>query len=204
MLGHTKDMADTAATVRSRLWRDGALVAEDFPFEQVSDYLDEDGCLVWVDLCGPNPRHLTELADELTLDPHAVEDSLARVERAKATRYATHTFLTVYATTLPAEGTFEQDDQSRIRISRISAFILRRGIVTVRQTPGFDIDEVLRRWDENTDLLKYGVGALVYGLLDVIVDGHFDAVQPLDDAIESLEGVCCIGWAVPRVRRLIG
>jgi hypothetical protein len=34
---------------------------------------------------------------------------------------------------------------------------------------------------------QYGVGALVHGLLDVVVDGHFDAVQSLDDGIESLE-----------------
>ena len=34
---------------------------------------------------------------------------------------------------------------------------------------------------------EYGVGSLVHGLLDVIVDGHFDAVQALDDGIESLE-----------------
>ena len=45
----------------------------------------------------------------------------------------------------------------------------------------------MRRWDDNSDLLKYGVGALVHGLLDAIVDGHFEAVQILDDAMEALE-----------------
>ncbi len=47
--------------------------------------------------------------------------------------------------------------------------------------------QVVQRWQDNGDLLKHGVGALVHGLLDVIVDGHFDAVQALDDAIEDLE-----------------
>ncbi|HET7073669.1 MAG TPA: magnesium transporter, partial [Mycobacterium sp.] len=69
-------MGADSGTVRSRLWRDGALAAEDFPFELLSDYLDEDGCLVWVDIRGPDPQHLNNLAEELTLDPHAVEDSL--------------------------------------------------------------------------------------------------------------------------------
>ena len=36
-------------------------------------------------------------------------------------------------------------------------------------------------------LTKYGVGALVHGLLDFVVDGQFDAVQSLDDEIEQLE-----------------
>jgi len=43
------------------------------------------------------------------------------------------------------------------------------------------------RWDANPDLTKFGVGYLLYGLLDYIVDGHFDSVQSLDDAVETLE-----------------
>jgi magnesium transporter len=43
------------------------------------------------------------------------------------------------------------------------------------------------RWDEAADLTKYGVSALLYGLLDFVVDGHFDAVQALDEEIEKLE-----------------
>jgi len=49
------------------------------------------------------------------------------------------------------------------------------------------MDAVAQRWADNADLLKYGVGALVHGLLDVIVDSHFEAVQVLDEKMESLE-----------------
>jgi len=175
--------------VRCRLWRNGVLASEDFPFERISEYLEEEGALVWVDLCAPDPQHLSELAEELTLDPHAVEDSLARQERAKSVRYATHTFLTVFATTIADDDAASAGRGVRgLRASRISAFILRRGIVTVRQDDSFDIEQVVARWDENPDLLKYGVGALVHGLLDVVVDGHFEAVQILDDKMEDLEG----------------
>ena len=45
----------------------------------------------------------------------------------------------------------------------------------------------MSRWDENVDLTKYGVGALVHGLLDFVVDGHFETVESLDDQIEQLE-----------------
>ena len=64
--------------------------------------------------------------------------------------------------------------------------MMRRGIVTVPATR-LRHGPVVQRWEDNADLLKYGVGALVHGLLDVIVDGHFDAVQALDDAMEDLE-----------------
>ncbi len=172
--------------VHSRLWRDGVLAEENFPFANISEYLGEEGCLVWIDLCNPTSERLNALAEELTLSPHAVEDALDHVERAKASRYTTHTFVTVYATSL-ADQRDAGPDTPTLEISRVSAFVLHRGIVTVRQGEAFDMKEVLQRWDDNADLLKYGVGALVHGLLDVIVDGHFEAVQCLDDAMESLE-----------------
>ena len=178
--------------VRSRMWREGKLAEENFPFERISHYLQQDGCLVWVDLCDADEKDLAALAQELTLDPLAVEDAVGHAERAKATRYATHTFLTAYAVTTSGDDDRLQDpprevSASCLSITRVSAFVLHRGIVTVRTGQEFDIDEVLHRWQDNADLLKYGPGALVHGLLDYIVDGHFEAVQLLDDQIESLE-----------------
>ncbi len=175
--------------VRTRLWRDGRLEVEDFPLEEISDHLQEDGVLVWLDLCEPDHEILLKLADELTLDPHAVEDAIAAGERPKATRHATHTFVTVYATTSvdaggsPGLGVLA----SRLQFTRVSAFVLPNGIVTVRSDPRFDMDQVVERWDDNADLLKLGSGALLHGLLDVIVDGHFETIQHMDDVIESLE-----------------
>jgi magnesium transporter len=177
---------EDASAVRTRVWRSGTLEAENFPFEQISDYLAEEDCLVWVDICDPHQQHMRDLAAELSLHPTAVEDALEHGERAKATRYATHTFVTAYSTELAPEGGGATGD-SELKINRVSAFIMHRGIVTVRHGDGFDMDEVVARWDDNADLLKYGVGALVHGLLDVIVDSHFTAVQVLDDSIEELE-----------------
>jgi len=170
------------------VWRNGKLVLENFPLADVSVHLQESDALVWVDLCEPSSEQLLDLAGELGLDPHAVEDALAGGERTKATRYATHTFLTVYATHMGSESDTEHAvHESRLRTTRISAFVLPRGVVTVRRGSPFDIDEVVRRWDDNSDLLEHGTGALIHGLLDVVVDGQFDTIRELDDAIEDLE-----------------
>ena len=172
--------------VRGRVWRGGQVVAEDFDFARISDYLEEPDSLTWVDVCDPDHRILQDLAGELALAPLAVEDAIAHSERAKATRHATHTFMTVYAVTLNPGA--PDGANGRLSIHKISAFVFPRGLITVRASPDFDIGEVVRRWDDNADLLKYGVGALVHGLLDMVVDGHFEAVQILDDAMEGLEG----------------
>lgn len=146
--------------------------------------------MVWVDLCNPAPEVLDQLADGLGLDKRAVADVVDHTERTKATRYADHTFITVYATVLGPQvpGSIE----SRLSTARISVFVLRSGLVTVRhesdwQQPAFDIDAVTRHWDDNADLLRMGSRALLLGILDVVVEGQFDTIQQLDDAIESLE-----------------
>src|SRR5690349_16628836 len=123
-------------SIRTRVWRNGILEAENFPFEQVSDYLEEPDCLVWADICGPDKHDLEQLAEELSLDQHAVEDALNLHERPKAQRYATHLFMTTYAIHYDVPT-------GEVATSRISAFSLSRGFVTVRLDPFFDVDEVV-------------------------------------------------------------
>ena len=66
-------------------------------------------------------------------------------------------------------------------------FITRNALVTVRKDEGVDIEEVVTRWDESKELAEHGVSFLLWGVLDFIVDGHFEAVQSLDTEIEALE-----------------
>ena len=65
--------------------------------------------------------------------------------------------------------------------TEIDAFVNDRWLVTVRKDAGFSIDPALERWDRSPDIAARGVSFLLYGLLDVVVDGYFDAVQAFDD-----------------------
>ncbi|MEV5747809.1 magnesium transporter CorA family protein [Actinoallomurus sp. NPDC052308] len=165
---------------RTRVWRDGRLEKENFPAEQISDYLAESDTVVWLDLCAPDAEGLDLISEELGLSPLAVEDAVSHHERPKLDRYDGHLFLNAYSVHLSADGT-ELDKHE------ISAFITKRALVTVRTDEGFDIDELVKRWDGSPDLAKYGVAFLLHGLLDLVVDGHFAAVQALDDKIDGLE-----------------
>lgn len=165
------------------MWRSGELQG-DFDFDKISAYLSEDGTLVWADLCDPGHDALRTLAAELGLNDWAVEDAVAAGERVKTTVYPTHTFLTVYAVGVVAQA--GDDPQPMLSMRRISAFVLPQGLITVRLTTDFDIGAITRRWQEIGGQ-QYGVGALVHGLLDVVVDSHFEAVEALDDCIEAIE-----------------
>jgi magnesium transporter len=171
----------TRCQARTRVYRDGALVSEGFPVAEISDHLDADeSAIVWLDLRNPDRRDLAVLSEEFGLHSLAIEDAVAPHERPKINRYEDYLFLTAYGARFDA-------DRGELRTSEIATFITRRALITVRKDDGLDVGAVVSRWDASADLAKDGVGYLVHGLLDYIVDGHFEAVQSMDDQVELLE-----------------
>lgn len=169
-----------SAMSRTRCYHDGVLVDEDFPIEQVSEHLGRSDALLWVDLWSPDITELQLLADELGLHQLAVEDAIQPHERPKLDRYPDHSFLSAYSAHFDA-------DTGEVSGRAVAAFVTSRALVTIRKDDEFDMDAVVARWDQSSDLIKYGVAFLLHGLLDYLVDGYFEAVQSLDEQIEDLE-----------------
>jgi magnesium transporter len=172
----------TACVAYTRLYRDGQLAAEGFPVAQISDLLDEADTVVWLDLEKPSRDDLAVITDELGLHQLAVDDAINENQRAKLDRYEDHLFLSAYVARL-------DDATAELSVSEVAAFITSRALVTVRKSADLDLEPLLARWDSTRDNAPSGVAYLLHGLLDLLVDGHFEAVQLLDEQIEGLEDV---------------
>jgi magnesium transporter len=165
--------------VLTRAYRSGKVTAENFPLADISEYLKQDGTLVWVDFCKPTKEQLHELAGELGLHELAVEDAVGPHQRPKLDRYATHMFLSCQAVSVDIQ-------EGSLRETEIDAFVGQRWLISVRKDEGFALDPVLQRWDRSPDLAAHGVGFLLYGLLDVVVDGYFEAVEAFDEYYDEV------------------
>ncbi len=177
----TRVKAQSTGTIRTRLYRDGKLAKEDFPPHEISEELRQrHGCIIWLDLCEPTREQLDIIGREFGFHELAIEDAVEEVQRTKIDRYRTHLFMVVHSATL---------DQvtGELVTHEIATFITHHALITVRKYTAFDIDPVVGRWDGSADLAQYGVSFLLYGLLDYLVDGHFRAVELLDQAIEETE-----------------
>jgi magnesium transporter len=161
----------------TRVWRKGVLEEEDFPLDRVSDYLEQSDTIVWAGV-PMRADELQKIADELGLDELAVEDAVEARERPKAERFPTHLFVTTYGMSLT--------DDLDLRTAKVSVFVLPQAIVTVHQED-FDMAPVLQVWADTPELFDYGPRGLLYGLLDVVVDGHLACLQALDDRVEEAE-----------------
>jgi len=170
----------TRCQARTRLYRDGRLELDGFPVAEISDHLTDEAVTVWLDLRDPDREDLGVLSEEFGLHPLAIEDAVYEHERPKLDRYGSHLFLTAYAARLDTAS-------GKLATSELSAFVTKQALITVRKDDGLDIGAVVERWDASPDLARFGVGFLLHGLLDYIVDGHFETVQSMDEAVESLE-----------------
>ena len=162
------------------MYRHGNLEDENFPLDQISEHLELEDAVVWVDMCAPDIEDLRLVADELGLHALAVEDAVGERQRPKLDHYASHDFLSAYAVWLDI-------DTGELHSKEIAVFITKSALITVRKDEQFDIEQVVQRWDQTPDLNKFGVGALLYGLLDFVIDTHFTAVTSLDEQIEGIE-----------------
>jgi len=169
-----------ACRAYTRAYRAGVLVAEGFPSATISDQLEHEGTVVWLDLEDPDRDDLAVVTEELGLHPLAVEDAVSDRQRPKLDRYDDHAFVNTYVLRL-------DPDTRELTSSEIAAFVTAHALVTVRKDPDLDIRDLMERWDGTMDQSAQGVPWLLHGLLDVVVDGHFAVVQDLDDAIEQLE-----------------
>ena len=165
--------------MRTRAYRKGVLEAEDFPLSELSEHLERPDTHVWVDLHRPDEDALHTLASELGLHPLAVEDALEPHQRSKIDLYTTHAFLAAHAVTLEVEA-------PALDTVEVDAFIGQTWLVTVRADERFDMEPVVERWDRSPEMIAAGVGFLVHGLLDVIVDGYFSAIEHFDEYYDGI------------------
>ena len=166
----------------SRQYRAGVLLEKDFTLEQLREHIRNKDDAAWIDIQDPTPEQMKLIADELDLHELAVADSLSGRQRAKLDHYDSHLFINLY------QGTYHHET-STLNLSEVAIFVTKRAVVTVRKGDGFDIAAVQSRWDESSELAKYGVAFLLWGILDVVIDGYFDVIQTLDDELEQLEDI---------------
>ncbi len=165
---------------RSRLYRDGVLAESDFSLDRISDFHGKKDTFYWVDLVDPSKEDLAKIGEELNLNNFALEDAFKGSQRPKLEHYDSHLFINAY-------GSHFDHDSLELHTQEIAIFVTSNGLITVRDDNEFNIDALIKRWDEAGELASNGVAFLLWALLDQIVDGYFEVIQELDQEMEELE-----------------
>ena len=167
--------------VDSAVYVDGERVASPRSLAETYESLHEysDG-LAWMGLFRPAESEVASLASEFDLHELAVEDAIVAHQRPKLERYDETLFVVLRAA-------WYLDDLEEVRFGELHAFVGPDFVITVRHSDQPDLSGVRRRMESNPDLLRLGPEAILYALVDKVVDGYEPVVTGLENDIDEIE-----------------
>jgi magnesium transporter len=162
------------------LLEENSLVEAQFSIDDIIRLQQNHNQNYWIDLVAPIEADLNAIGEILGLSPLAIEDAYTGRQRPKIEHHNSHLFINAYSTRVDEKSGILSTDE-------IAIFVTPNGLITVRDNKAFDMSIVVERWQNRSDLAAFGVSFFVWGLLDTIVDGYFDALELFEQQVEDLE-----------------
>ena len=150
---------------------------------------------VWMGLFEPGPDELALVQDHFGLHDLAVEDAQSFHLRPKIEQYedgAVYFVVLRTARYIPEEA--------EVEFGEVSIFMSSRFVITVRQGAASDLHGARLRLENRPELLGEGTGAVLWAILDKVVDDYAPVIEGLDRDIEDVEQTVFSGAAAPTER----
>jgi magnesium transporter len=141
---------------------------------------EQPGTMAWIGLSHPAEPHLLAAATEFGLHELAVEDAIKAHQRPKLDRYRDTLFVALRAARYV-------DASEEVRFGEIHVFVGAGLVLTVRHGDAPDLAPVRTRMEGDPDLLRHGPEAVLYAVLDHVVDGYGPVVAGLQNDIDEIE-----------------
>jgi magnesium transporter len=183
------------SVVTAAIYRDGRRVATPANLAEACRRLrSEPGAIAWIGLYRPAEAQLMAVAREFGLHDLAVEDAVVAHQRPKLERYGSTLFVVLRAARY-------LDEAEQVDFSELHLFVGPDFVLTVRHGGAPDMGSVRRRMEDTPELLRRGTEAVLYAILDKVVDGYAPVVGGLQTDIDEIETEVFRGD--PRVSRRI-
>ncbi len=167
--------------VDSAIYVDGDRVSSPDGLPETYRELHElSGAMAWIGLYRPDRQNLTSVAKEFELHELAVEDAILAHQRPKLERYDDTLFVVLRAARY-------LDEREEVEFGEVHLFVGSDFVVTVRHSEAPDLAAVRRRLESNPDLLRLGTEAVLYAVMDRVVDGYLPVVAGLANDIDEIE-----------------
>ena len=149
--------------------------------EDAATICREDPGFVWLGMVDPSAEELAAMQDTFGLHELAVEDAQSFHLRPKVEKYGDGIHFVVLRTARYV------DDQEEVEFGEISVFLGPSFVITVRQGAASDLHEARLRLEQRPQLLKEGPPAVLWAIIDKVVDDYAPVVEGLEKDIEEVE-----------------
>jgi magnesium transporter len=154
--------------------------AGEAPPASIHDVLSRPDMVVWLDIQDPTGDDEALLSREFGFHPLAIEDAMRARERPKVEAHDSYYFMVFYAASFDPET-------AEIGLQGLYLFVGRNYLITVHMGQNREVQDTMARWRAVGSPLANRIGALVYALLDAVVDEYFPLMDEVADRIENLE-----------------
>ena len=168
------------AVVDNAIYVDGRRAAEPESLEQTYELLRDEHGMGWIGLYRPDDEEIASVATEFGLHELAVEDAVHAHQRPKLERYGD----TLFVVLRPARYV---DPEEVVEIGELHVFVGKDFVVTVRHANKPDLALVRKRLESDPELLEHGPEAVLYAILDRVVDDYIPVVAGLQTDIDEIE-----------------
>jgi magnesium transporter len=169
------------SVVDTAIYRDGHRIETPATVAETARRLRElPGTMAWIGMFRPAEAQLLPVAEEFGLHEVAVEDAIVAHQRPKLERYGDTLFVVLRAATY-------LDDVEEVEFGEIHLFVGPNFVLTVRHSRTPDLGAVRRRMEDDPELLARGPEAVLYAILDGVVDGYAPVVAGLQKDIDEIE-----------------
>jgi magnesium transporter len=167
--------------VSSAIYRDGRRIDSPATLAETYQRLrQEPDAMAWIGLYRPAEAQLLAVAEEFGLHELAVEDAIVAHQRPKLERYGDTLFVVLRAARY-------LDDVEEVDFGELHLFVGRNFVLTVRHGQAPDLPAVRRRMEDEPELLCRGPEAILYAILDAVVDGYAPVIAGLQNDIDEIE-----------------
>ena len=162
------------------LYEQGRRQAGHISLSEASTACRRSGAFVWLGLYEPDDDEFEAVSSEFGLHPLAVEDAIKAHQRPK---------LEVYEETLllVLKPVRYIDSEEVVEIGEIALFVNPEFLISVRHGNPSPLKDVRARLDQDQELAAHGPGAVMYAIVDRIVDDYEPVVHGLTVDIEQVE-----------------
>ena len=170
-----------SSVVGIAVYREGRLVSSpDTLAELYRELREQEDVVAWIGLYRPANHEVVSLAEEFDLHELAVEDAVVAHQRPKLERYGDTLFLVLSAARY-------KDDVEEVEFGELHIFLGRNFVITMRHSESPDLHGLRGRLEADPELLALGPEAILYAILDRVVDEYAPVVAGLENDIDEIE-----------------
>jgi len=168
--------------VDSALYRDGAREDVDLDDDVLNRLREssEKDAFVWLGLHDPDEAEMARFAKMFNLHRLAVEDALSKRQRPKVEPYDHMLFIVM-------KTLWYVDETDQVESGQVSMFLGPDFVVTVRLGQGVELGTVREDLEGKSHLLAHGPTAVVYTVVDRIVDCYEAVEEELQTDVDEVE-----------------